>query len=77
LSQKVSDWFVDQRINIKFCVKLWTNANDTFVMLSGAYGGEDIKQSSVFEWYKWFKESSHIEITNGDSVILYKGYFSL
>jgi hypothetical protein len=25
-------------------------------MLCEAYGGEAIKKSSFFEWYKWFKE---------------------
>jgi len=30
----MSDRFLDQRINIKFCVKLGKNASDTYSMLS-------------------------------------------
>jgi hypothetical protein len=37
-------------------VKLGVNASDTYVMLSEAYGGEAMKKSSVFEWFKRFKE---------------------
>jgi hypothetical protein len=43
----VSDRFLEQRINIKFCVKLGKNASDTFEMLSVAYGGEAVKKSST------------------------------
>jgi hypothetical protein len=58
----MSDRFLEQRINIKFCVKLENNASDTFEMLSVAYRGE-----VAFEGHKCFKESSHIVITNADN----------
>jgi len=50
------DPFLEERINIKFCLKLRKNANDSCAMLSEAYGGEAMKNSSVFEWHKRFKE---------------------
>jgi hypothetical protein len=52
----MSDWFLEQQINIKFCVKLGKNASDTCAMLSKAYEGEVMITSSVLEWYKQFKE---------------------
>jgi hypothetical protein len=48
----MSDWFLQQQINIKFYVKSGKNASDTCIVLSKAYGGEAMKKSSVFEWYK-------------------------
>jgi hypothetical protein len=47
---------------------------------SKAYGGKAMKKSSVFIWYKWFKESLHVEITDEDSahhILQYQGYCSL
>jgi hypothetical protein len=41
--------YLEQRINIEFCVKLGKNASDTCVMLSEAYGGEDVKKPGAFE----------------------------
>jgi hypothetical protein len=56
LITKMSDWFLEQQINIKFCMKLGKIASDICAVLSEAYGGETLKNSSVFEWHKWFKE---------------------
>jgi hypothetical protein len=30
---KMSDWFLEQQINIKFCVKLGNNGSDTCAVL--------------------------------------------
>jgi len=48
-------------------VKLGKNVNDTYVVLSKTYGGQAMRKSSVFERYKQFEESLHVEITNGDN----------
>jgi hypothetical protein len=37
-------------------VKLGRTASDTCTVLFEAYGGEAMKNSSVFEWHKWFRE---------------------
>jgi hypothetical protein len=39
----MSDWFLEQQTNIKFCMKLQKNASDTCAMLSEAYGGKAMK----------------------------------
>jgi len=56
LVAKMSDRFLEQRINIKFCVKLGRNASDTCEMLFEACWGEGMKKSRVFEWHKRIKE---------------------
>jgi hypothetical protein len=40
---------LEQRINVKFCVKVRRNASDTYAMLSKAYGGKAMKKSDTFE----------------------------
>jgi hypothetical protein len=40
--------FAEQRINIKFCVKLGKNTSDTCAILSEAYGVEALKNLCVF-----------------------------
>jgi len=47
LVEKMSDRFLELRINNKFCVKLGRNASDTCSMVSEAYGVEATK-SQVF-----------------------------
>jgi hypothetical protein len=46
-AQKKNYWFLEQRINIKFCVKLDNNARDTCAVLSETCGVEAMK-SQVF-----------------------------
>jgi hypothetical protein len=49
-------------------VKLGRNASDTYAILSKAYSGEATKNLNVSEWHKWFRESSHVKITNEDNL---------
>jgi hypothetical protein len=52
----MKDKRLEQRINIKFCVKLGKNASETLQLLKEAYGAAAMKKTSVFEWHKRFKE---------------------
>jgi hypothetical protein len=52
----MSDRFLEQRIGIKFYVKLGENASNICTLLSEAYGGETVKKTSVFEWCRRFRE---------------------
>jgi hypothetical protein len=61
---KMNDRFLEQRINIKFCVNLGKNASKTCTVLSGAYWGEAMKRPNVSEWQKRFKVSPSFETTN-------------
>jgi hypothetical protein len=45
---------LDQRINIKFCVKIGKSASATLALL--AYGECAMKKSSDFEWHRQFRE---------------------
>jgi len=47
---------LEQRINIKFCVKIGKKANETLALLTVAYGEYAMKKSSVFECCRQFKE---------------------
>lgn len=47
---------LEQRINIKLCVKLGKSASETLQLLRQAYGAAAMKKTSVFEWHKRFKE---------------------
>jgi hypothetical protein len=44
---KMGDQFLSNESTLNFCMKLGKNASDTCATLSEAYGGEDIKKSSV------------------------------
>jgi hypothetical protein len=58
----MSDRFLEQRINIKFCVKLGKNASDICTILSEDYGGDAIKKSSVSEWHRRSKEARMLKL---------------
>jgi len=47
MAVKFPEWF--------YCVKLGKYASDTCAVLSEHYGGEAMKKSRVFQWYKRFK----------------------
>ena len=45
---------IEQRINIKFCVKLEKMATETLKMLRDVYGDSSMSRTRVFEWHKQF-----------------------
>jgi len=47
---------VEQRVNVKFCVKLGKCATETYDLLKKVYGDECLSHTQVFEWFKMFKE---------------------
>jgi len=49
---EISDENLEQRINIKFCVKIDKSASETLALLTVAYGEYAMKKSSVFEWHR-------------------------
>jgi len=52
----MSDKNLEQRINIKFCVKIGKSASETLVLLTVVHSEYALKKSSVFEWHRRFKE---------------------
>jgi hypothetical protein len=53
---KRSDKNLEQQINIKFCVRIGKSDSETLALLTVAYGEYNMNKSSVFEWYRRFKE---------------------
>jgi hypothetical protein len=51
----MSDKNLEQRINIKFCVKIDKSASETLALLTVVYGEYAMKKPSVFEWHRRFK----------------------
>jgi len=47
---------VEQRANVKFCVKLGISAIETYDSLKKVSGDECLSRTQVFEWFKRFKE---------------------
>ena len=55
LSDRKMNSLKEQRIAVKFCVKLVKSATETFTMLNTAYGDVAIKRTVCFKWHKRFK----------------------
>jgi len=53
---KTSDKNLEQRMNIKFCVKIGKSASKTLALVTVAYSEYVVKKLSVFEWHRRFKE---------------------
>jgi hypothetical protein len=51
---------LEQRINIKFCVKIGKSASETLALLTVAYGEYAMKKSSVSKWHRGFKKGEKI-----------------
>jgi len=50
----------EQRINIKFCVKLWKTLTKTNEMLKIVYKDKSLSRIQVFEWHQRFKEGGRM-----------------
>jgi hypothetical protein len=47
---------VEQRVNVKFYVKLGKSFTETYDLLKKVYGDKCLSCTQVFEWFKTFKE---------------------
>ncbi|KAG5313520.1 GVQW3 protein, partial [Pseudoatta argentina] len=47
----------EQRINVKFLVKLKKTPTECYKLLKEAYGENSLSRTRVFEWYKRFSET--------------------
>jgi len=61
VGRKVSDKNLEQRINIKFCVKIGKSASEMLAVLTVALGEYAMKKLSVFEWHRRFKEGRDVQ----------------
>jgi hypothetical protein len=49
------DGKIEQRVCIKFCVKLGKSTTETLEMLREDFGEHSLSQTAVFEWHSCFK----------------------
>jgi len=49
-------FFYEQRICVKFCVKIGKSVNETSEMLKIAFGEEVMCRTQTYDWWKRFKE---------------------
>ena len=56
---------MEQRVNLKFLVKLGKTATEALTMLTKVYGDECLSRTQVFEWFKRFKEGRESTVDQG------------
>ena len=47
---------IEQRYNIKFCMKLGKSPTETYQLLEQVYGDNSLSRRRVFEWHRRFRE---------------------
>ncbi|KAJ8936703.1 hypothetical protein NQ318_002445 [Aromia moschata] len=47
---------MEQRVNLKFLVKLGKTFTEAYAMLKEVYGNERLSRTQIFQWFKRFKE---------------------
>jgi hypothetical protein len=52
----MGDRNLEQRVNIKFCVKIGKTGSEMLALLRLVYGEYAMKKLNVFEWHGQFKE---------------------
>jgi hypothetical protein len=83
----ICDKNVEQRIQMKFCLKIGRSASETLALLTVAYGEYAMKKSTVFEWHVSLAVQDHARVflrsqgdcslwihftwTNGESTVLF------
>jgi hypothetical protein len=63
----------NERVNIKFLVKLKKSATETFQLLTEVYGEDCMSRARVFEWHKRFSEGRE-SVKHDDCFLRYPGY---
>jgi hypothetical protein len=69
----MSDCKSEQRVNIKFLVKLKKSAMETFQLLTEAYSEDCMSRARVFEWHKRFSEGRE-SVIDDDCFLRYPEY---
>jgi hypothetical protein len=49
---------MEQRVNVKFCIKLQKSPSERLEMLETVHGESTMGKSNVFKWHKRFREGS-------------------
>lgn len=51
---------MEQRVNVKLCVKLGKSPTETYNLLKELYGDGCLSRSRIFNWFKKFKEGREV-----------------